>query len=66
MPAAPTLVSSDVDAEVLTLNVMLHFEMLFDQVLKENNRCPRAAVAEMLAKETVDWIEGYDKLVTAA
>jgi hypothetical protein len=48
------------------LELMLHFEALFERLLKDNDCSPWTEVAEVLAKETVDWIEGYDELVTAA
>jgi hypothetical protein len=46
------------------LDLTLHFEALFENVLQNNDRLPHAMVAEALAEAAVSWIERYDAFTT--
>lgn len=46
------------------LDLMLHFEPIFEQILKDREHCLPAEIAEALAKETVSWIEGFDDMLS--
>jgi hypothetical protein len=41
------------------LDLVLHFEAIFERILEECEDCRTCAV-EALARETVEWIEGFD------
>lgn len=48
------------------LDLILHFEAIFDRVLKDYSHCSRAEVVEKLTQETVSWIEGFDDMLSTA
>ncbi len=50
------------------LDLLLHFEGRFEQILTDAARLARTEteIAEALAKETVSWIERYDECVSSA
>jgi hypothetical protein len=55
-----------IEAATNKLEMLLHFESMFEKVAADNKAASPADLIEALAKATVEWVEGYDECISQA